>query len=282
MKLDYTEEEIKNLEKEFSTLNNIKDKFTFWIEKLNMPYFRWNQYDYNTIRNFKIKSESKEAQVKINEMLLEHYIERDIISKKKIVFDYELMKDSFLQKYDKTLNQREFLEYEIKAVERRVNEKEGCFKSMIHSGIMYYEKGYSEFYFDNKKPDLEREYEIENLISLMNGYTLAQYHIFLKEYLNKPVAKDKFTHIQQIWILEYLGIGKDIKTNTKKAEIYAPILRRDEETTRQLFSKINSEKNAENLNEIFNYFDKNGFTEQSQSVKKDIDKIKKKNSSTTR
>jgi len=254
------------------TLNNIKDKFEFWIEKFKMPYFRWNQYDYDIIKNFKIKSESKEEQVKINEMLLEHYVERDIISKKKIVFDFELMKDSFLMKYDEISNKREFLKHEIQAVEQRVNQKEGCFKEMMYSGIMNYEKGYSEFYFDNKKPDLKREYEIENLISLMNGYMLAQYQKFLNELLNKPVAKDKFTHVQQIRILEYLGIAEHIVISSKKAEIYAPIIRRDVETTRQLLTKINFKRTKENFNEIISFFEKNGYKEQAQKVKKERDK----------
>jgi hypothetical protein len=93
---------------------------------------------------------------------------------------------------------------------------------------------------------------------------------------HKTGKKVQYSHMVQMLILDYLGIGKDIEDNFEKAEIYAPLIRRDLETTRQYFSKLNTGKNAKNLSIILEYFKKIGFSRQVQLVKKDIDNIKKK------
>ena len=92
----------------------------------------------------------------------------------------------------------------------------------------------------------------------------------------KKEKKDQFPHIVQMLILDYLGVGKHIESNYKKAEIYAPLIRRDLETTRQYFSKLNSEKTLKNLSLILGYFEKGGFPDQVKQVNNDIDRIKKR------
>lgn len=85
----------------------------------------------------------------------------------------------------------------------------------------------------------------------------------------------ELTHVQQMLILDYLEIGKNITNNSKKADIYAPLIRRDWETTRQYFSRLYGEKTSKNLKIILNYFEKGGFSKQVELVKKDIDRLNK-------
>jgi hypothetical protein len=77
-------------------------------------------------------------------------------------------------------------------------------------------------------------------------------------------------------ILDYLGIGQDIQNIHKKADLYAPLIRRDWETTRQYFSELEYGKNMKNLDIVLEYFEKGGFSNQVKLVKEDIDRIKKK------
>jgi hypothetical protein len=88
----------------------------------------------------------------------------------------------------------------------------------------------------------------------------------------KKEKEDQFSHIVQMLILDYLGLGIHIDNNSKKAEIYAPLIRRNVETTRQYFSKLNSEKTPQNLTIILNYFKKTGLSEKMELVQKDLDR----------
>lgn len=92
----------------------------------------------------------------------------------------------------------------------------------------------------------------------------------------KKEKKEKYSHVVQMLILDYLGIAKGIQNNNKKADIYAPIIGRDIETTRQYFSELEYGKNIKNLSIILEYFEKAGFSDQVELVKNDIDRIKKR------
>jgi hypothetical protein len=87
----------------------------------------------------------------------------------------------------------------------------------------------------------------------------------------KKVKKDKFSQIVQMLILDYLGIAKNIEDNTKRAEIFAPLIRRDVETTRQYFSKLNNERTPQNLKIVLDYFEKAGLTDKMKLVQKELD-----------
>ena len=92
----------------------------------------------------------------------------------------------------------------------------------------------------------------------------------------KKTKNDRYSHIVQMLILDYLGIGKNVKSIVKKAEIYAPIIRRDFETTRQYFSELEYGKNIKNLSIVLEYFEKAGLSDQVELVKNDVDRIKKR------
>jgi hypothetical protein len=87
----------------------------------------------------------------------------------------------------------------------------------------------------------------------------------------KKVKKEKFSQIVQMLILDYLGIAKKIEDNTKRAEIFAPLIRRDVETTRQYFSKLNNERTSQNLKIVLDFFEKAGLTDKMKLVQKELD-----------
>jgi hypothetical protein len=93
---------------------------------------------------------------------------------------------------------------------------------------------------------------------------------------NQLKKKEKLSHAVQILILEYLDFGKNIDKNTIKAEIYALLIQRDIETTRQFLSGINESKTIKNLEIIAEYFNKAGYPDIVKVVEKDINRIKKK------
>lgn len=272
--LNKPEEEIKKLETEFSQLITIEEKFLFWSERLPFPFYRSPTCAFKV--NFPIDGKTVEETERINLLNHKQYSERfDLLDMP--VHDFEKMKDSFQGKYVNTVNQREYLESEIKSLEKKVAERDGHIDEIHDKTNSFFDKGYSDFYFENRKPDLGNEViGIIKLVALMNGYVFAQYHNYLKGLLNKPVAKDKFTHIEQILILEYLCIVKKGTNDRRKAEIYAPIIQRDIETTRILFSSFWSDKTVKNMTVVYNYFDKNGLTDQAKEAKIELDKLNKR------
>jgi hypothetical protein len=265
------------LEKEFKELGTIEDKFNFWLEKLKLRYCLWLNKPLEEYKVFKIIPENDQEIEKLNTLSLNQYKEIDrMFTPAQKILEFEELKSNFFKKREETANQKNYIEYEIKKIENLVIEKENSkepFEEELNNFFLF---GYKEYYLNNKAPDLKRRvFCIENLLEWFNGYVIAQYHQFLNVSLKKPVEKDQFLHIVQMLILDYLGVGKRIENNSQKAEIYAALIRRDSETTRQYFSKLNDRelaKTAKNLNIILDFFKKAGLPDQIELVKKDIER----------
>lgn len=122
----------------------------------------------------------------------------------------------------------------------------------------------------NGAPDFAHLFEMEKLKKKIEDLT---------EQLtgNQQIIKEeKYSHYVQMLILDYLGIGKKLKTNVEKAKLYAPLLRRDLKTTEQYFSELKSFKNEKNLLIIIDFFDKAELPTLVQEVKDDLDRLKKR------
>jgi hypothetical protein len=109
----------------------------------------------------------------------------------------------------------------------------------------------------------EMRKEIEDLKEQLSGNHL-------------PVKEEKYSHGLQLLILDYLGIGKHLKTNVAKAKFYAPIIRRDFKTTEQYLTRLNTFKNVINLELIIDFFSKADFPNQVQEAKNDLDRLKQR------
>lgn len=90
------------------------------------------------------------------------------------------------------------------------------------------------------------------------------------------IKEERYSHYVQLLILDYLSIGKGLKTNVEKAKLYAPLIRRDFKTTEQYLSTLKAFKNEKNLLLIIDFFDKAGFPTLVQEAKDDLDSLKKK------
>ena len=84
-----------------------------------------------------------------------------------------------------------------------------------------------------------------------------------------PSKKENVSHDVQILILHYLGIGNELDTNVKKAKLYASLINRDEEVTRQKLSSIETFKTENNLKFLLEYFEAIGFEDQISTIKKE-------------
>lgn len=85
--------------------------------------------------------------------------------------------------------------------------------------------------------------------------------------------KSNISHDVQILILHYLGIGKEL-TNVHRAKLFAPIMNRNEDVTRQKLSSIETFKTEKNLYFLLKYFESVGFEAQLGTIKKELEKKK--------
>ena len=97
-----------------------------------------------------------------------------------------------------------------------------------------------------------------------------------KDFTQSFMMAEMYSHFVQMLILDYLGIGKGLKTNIERAKIYAPLIRRDLKTTIQYFSELYANKNEKNLLIIIDFFNKAGFPDLAQRAQDDLDKVKKR------
>lgn len=124
---------------------------------------------------------------------------------------------------------------------------------------------------------MEQDKTGENIIRYLKEKELLDRIKGLEEELSKKDkgnVEEKYTHVEQILILDYLGIGKNINTDTKKAKLYGPIIKRDIETTRQKLSTIGyyKKKDKDSLRKIKEVFENAGLKDLASLVQKDIDR----------
>lgn len=277
LKLNLTDQQRAELTSEFNKLETIDEKLDFWYDKLKFDFCHFDRFVLSDINDFRIEPESENEFEYINTRNLNRYKEGiHLFHGENRFLEFEERKEGFLAKNENVANKDIFLNEEIRKLNSYIDQEEikanqsPISKShfLIVTYRQYIEQGVIQIW--NK-----RIVELENLIESDKGLTLAKYKEFLEDYRSpkKPELKKNYSHAVQILILDYLGFNKNL-VNTKKAKLYAPIINRDIETTRQLFSEINNHKTLNNLNLILSYFTELGFSEQIQMVKKDIVRAK--------
>lgn len=122
-------------------------------------------------------------------------------------------------------------------------------------------------------PKIAREYyerEQEAIIDKIKKETRDEVFSEIAE-SKKQSRQENITHDLQILILDYLGIGKEL-TNVKKSKLFAAIINRNEDVTRQKLSSLETFKNKRNLKFLLKYFESIGFEEQIGAIKKELEK----------
>lgn len=277
-KLNLDSKQKAQLEEEFKNLRTIEEKFNFWLERLKLHYCLWLNKPLEEYKVFQIYPENQLEIEKLNTMSLNQYKERfRMFTPARKILEFEELKSNFYKELEESTNKKNYIEYEIKKIENIVFEKEISkdeFEKELNGFFLF---GYKKYYLNNIPPDLQKGiHSIENLLEWYNGYVIAQYHLFLNVKLKKPVEKNQFSHVVQMIILEYLGIGENTKIDRERAEIYAPLINRDVETTRVYFYKLGQEKSIYNLKIVRDYFEKAGLTDKMNRVQEDIESEKAK------
>jgi hypothetical protein len=126
----------------------------------------------------------------------------------------------------------------------------------------------------NNGPDFAHFFEMENIKKEMQ----KEINDLKKAIKNKEQTEkeEKYSHFVQMLILDYLGVGKNLKTNIDRAKIYAPLIRRDLKTTIQYFSDLHANKNEKNLTLIIDFFNKAGFPDLAQKAQDDLNILNKR------
>lgn len=231
------------------------------------------------IQDFWIYPESENQFEYINTRNLSQFKKRLEPSQiKNAISGFEELKQQFLTKIETVLKKDFFINEELRKIDATISQKEIEVKQnpisksrfLLATYKQYAENGIIQVW--NKQIN-----ELGNLIESDKGLTLAKYKEFLEDYKSpkKPELKRSYSHAVQILILHYLGFQKEL-INKKKAKLYAPIINRDIETTRQMLSDLKELKTSKNLNLVLSYFTELDFSEQIQLVKKDIDRLKGK------
>ncbi len=271
--------ELIELEKEFSNLKSIDERMNFWLDKLKIPYYMWSHYPQTQISNFMIEPKKKNEIEEINKKVLEQIeYRRGGNRKKRTVFNFEEMKEDFLELLEKSQNKSALIEREKERI-KVIREEQCVSKPPAYAQGNFFTTCFDNYFINNEVPDYSKmTHEYQNLVAMNNGFVIAKYLMFLNELLEKPITtkKEEPTHILQMMILHYLGIGKGIENNTQKAEFYSTIIRRDVNKTRQMFSNFSDGETEKNFNFLIDFFTKYGFKKEAQLVKYDLNKKFKK------
>lgn len=275
-----SDEERTKLKAEFDKLKTIDQKYDFWKDRFDFDYSRHYELEELSIKDFKIMPRNSAETEKINNRLHKNYVLRYGDGNNE---SPDVKKEKFIDAIDSAKNKEILIEYELKNIDDHIARLKHPTVGNKHLGIYtpYYKGelffiGYEQYLMDGKEFDWsEKLYPPISIIEISLGVKWAQYREFVKYYLApKKTEKKKafsFSHDQQIFILDYLCVYKNLD-NVKKGKLYGPLINRDSETTRQRLSSIETRKTIENLNPILSYFTELGLEDQMQLVQKDIDR----------
>lgn len=275
LKLDLTDQQRNDLKSEFDNLKTIDEKLDFWDEKLKVDFCFFDQHEMSDIQDFWIEPTNEDDFEYINTRNLNSLKQGlELVQGKNAVISFEELEQDFLTKIETVKNKEPFIEEEITKLDKIFKKKEIELTQNPFSRSGFFIATYRKYYINDIEPVWNKKiYETRNLLESDRGLTTAKYKEFLEDYskqLKTGIPKTpKYTHDQQILMLHYLGLYKDLD-NIKKGILFGGIMNRDAETTRQRFSSLETKKTLKNLNLILSYFTELGFTDQIQIVEKDI------------
>lgn len=280
-KLNLTDGQRAELKSEFDKLETIEQKLDFWYEKLKIDFCDFDQCEMSDIKDFWIEAQTEDEFEFINSRNLSAYKEKlEFIQGKGAVISFEELEEAFLEKIEAVKNKDLFIEEKLKDLDAFVEKKgiESAKNSPSKSSLFV--SIYRQYLVHGNEPIWNYGIcETKNLFESDRALTLAKYKEFLEDYraqLKTGIPKiPRFTHDQQMFILDYLQVNNNLD-NVKRGLLYARILNRDPETTRQRFSSLENNKTVKNLSPILSLFTELGLINQVQMVEKDIIKAKRK------
>jgi hypothetical protein len=259
MPKQFSLEQKVQLLKEFHLLTSIAEKFQFWEDRLEYPYFRflcyqspyYKGYNYRSIQSDELKEfliipEANEIE-KYNKKIISLYkshTEGLNISYNNFEVD-DLIKD-FEKTIEPVENKIEFLNNRISSLDNSVHEHE--IKSQNDQRSFFFLRGYYEQAHNNKEPDLSTNiYDCQELISLLQGSSMAKFKRFLIQEQSKKAYKafskgepKPLTIKQMLLVLHYLSILERIGecTAVDKGKFLGRIFGMSSDNIRAEFSSI--------------------------------------------
>jgi hypothetical protein len=248
---------------QFSQIKSIEGQLNFWETTLNCNYARQFELDQLEINDFVIKTQKSEEIEDINEYCLDQIkAAPSLLSEQKMV-SYDELEKIFEDKYCTTLKPEEFLNQEIDRIHTEV---QSLMTGVTDMTLMVmndpvndirffsdldqseqrdaFKLGFVSGFRDQSFPDLSQEiYDTRLLVIMHNGFTYAQYSLFLQEQDSRTdnLSANHATGLKtQLAILELLGVkGKLTKvgTNLNASKLLSILLNRSEEAIRRELSK---------------------------------------------
>ena len=218
----------------------------------------------------------------------------EIIKLQELQNDFNLsIEKSIGKKYDINIEINEILDY-IKDIPNyslsrkavNVNHSNRVFKIKISDLL---QKLFSEAFnsymrignYELKRfhADTDEMYKIKES-TVSQALEFSEYYKWLNSLLNtaaKAPTKNTLSHKQKLLALHYLGLNTAKYENTKIAKVLAEVLELSEDNTRIFLSYLSAGKNEvrtkTNLEKVNQLFEKQGISEISDVIKKDIEKL---------
>lgn len=288
----FSECELQDLKKEFKSLKSAKEKYSFWQEKLNYPYYFTYTLSHSDIVDFYFEGSTPEEIELLNEIIIEEVRRKGTLK----IYDTEKMEAEFLVKLQDIVKPLPFIEEElIKTISLIKSQEQNSTRGNLqnveeYSKAHFFILGYQAYYLKGKEVDLsQHNLSTPNLISLINGSEIAKYRLFLEGKIKNPTSK-KFSEEhsetslkEQILILHFLGILKTLETsnNKNKYHLISKLLNRSESKIKSAITYFerNSEYNpvtVPNLERVIKLFEKTGYSIGSENAKRVLNKEKEK------
>lgn len=148
------------------------------------------------------------------------------------------------------------------------------FRDSFNSFIRYGKYELEKFHTDTNESHLMKE------LIVKQAFEFSEYYKWLNSLLNTPqkaTTKNSLSHKQKLLALHYLGLNTVKYENTKIAKVLAEVLELSEDNTRIFLSYLSAGKNEvrtkANLEKVNQLFEKQGISEISDVIKKDIENL---------
>jgi hypothetical protein len=280
LKLDISPEERIILKSEFDGLATVEDKYYFWTNKLKRNYCFWDSYELSNIEDFIIKpADSKEIEI-LNKLIHEY---SHIIIKSSTRLNNFFRKDLFTSQIESAIDKEALIENEIKKIDDQISNFRRI--KLIpnpdqYERFQFFISGYESYYLRKEEFNWgERVYQSHLLIEKLNGIEWAKYRNYVLNSLktNKPNESLTLNGEQKFLVLNYLELGKEIKANKQKADLFDLFIDELKATSiRPMFSDIKKFETEENLYAILKLFKSIKLNSLEIEIQNKIDKLKKK------
>lgn len=260
---------------QFKKLKSIYSKLDFWLNEFQVPYYYWNNFELNEIIDIMIKPNNSDETEALNILILEQYEERIIDTRNPLkLFNIEDKRKRFIEEIEKSKNKILFKEREFKNIEKEkelfINKNASPFLNMRN----FFEKTYFDYLHNNQEPDYSiNDWELPHLISMENGYRMAQYYIFVENYKSTNLIDLSLN--EKILLLEYLGVLDTLHTNSElslnmTAKFINTLTGMDisniEKSYRSSF--IQKNHNKKNIGKVIQYLENIGLKTLSEDIRK--------------